>query len=146
APAEFTSSSAATTALELARFNDGRRLDDVLDAELHARLARTLEGMAADPAQMDHFEPWFAAVQLMNLNLLHHGFSPRHGIDLHFMQRAQRDGKAVAGLETVREQLGIFDTLPLEKQRSLLAQTIEESANAGEELARLMRAWRDGDV
>src|SRR5690606_41434680 len=59
--------------------------------------------------------------------------------------RAQQDGKRTSGLDMVREQLGIFDALPMERHLALLEQTIAESGNAVPELARLMRAWLDGD-
>lgn len=145
APQDFTGPTAAITALELARFADGRQLADVVDDETLQELAALLRKYGTDAAQMNGYEPWFVAMQLMNFTLLHHGYSPLHGVDLHFMTRAQKDGKRTSGLETVREQLGIFDALPMERQLALLEQTIAESGNAGPELARLMRAWLDGD-
>ena len=44
------------------------------------------------------------------------GFDPQLGIDMQLVERARADGKPIEGLETVIDQLSIFDGRSLEEQ------------------------------
>src|SRR3546814_11890510 len=67
-------------------------------------------------AQFDMFEPWFPAITLSVLPLTKLGYDPEQGAEKLLTGFAKAAGKPVAGLETLPEQLGFFDTLPETQQ------------------------------
>src|SRR3546814_3730477 len=67
-------------------------------------------------AQFDMFEPWFPAITLLVLPLTKLGYDPEQGAEKQLTGFAKTAGKPVAGLETLPEQLGFFDTLPETQQ------------------------------
>lgn len=91
-------------------------------------------------------KPWFAAVAIGDQAFLQAGYEPNLGLDMHFAALARKRGMPVHGLETLREQLDLFDDLPLDSQRTFLVQTLSQAPRAGAELARLHAAWRTGDI
>jgi uncharacterized protein len=74
------------------------------------------------------------------------GFSPTHGVDAHFMQRAAREGKPVAGLETVGDQVHALSSAPIEEQIEALRQMLQPPAALRERFDDLHAAWRQGDA
>ncbi len=62
-----------------------------------------------------------------------------------FYARAQQDGKDIAGLETIHEQLGFLDRLDEDTQAMFLMQSLEETAKIEESLDTMVSAWRTGD-
>ncbi len=54
-------------------------------------------------------------------------------------------GKPVAGLETVEQQMGIFDQLPEASQRRFLVSALDDPAEHQGELATLLNMWSAGD-
>lgn len=56
---------------------------------------------------------------------------PREPLDMMLQHQAQASGKKVVALETVDEQLQVFDGLPQADQLALLAATLETGADAG---------------
>ena len=58
----------------------------------------------------------------------------------------EKMGKPVGGLETAEQQLGYFDALPETAQRKFLTSIADDTAHAVEEFAKMIAAWRAGDV
>ena len=69
-----------------------------------------------------------------------------YGVKMTMTSRATADGKPIEGLETVDEQLGFLDGLPLEAQREMLLQTLLQSVEVRESIDVLIDAWRHGDT
>lgn len=131
---------------ELGVIQGGGSLESLLGAEAFGK-AREYANTANIPLGMlSQLEPWFAAVSVEQMVLARVGFDPDYGIEAHLAARADEDGKEIIGLETTREQLTLLDGLPLEAQRSLLLQTLEESVEIAEIMDEVVRAWRHGDV
>ena len=91
-------------------------------------------------------EPWLAAVTVELMMLYRIGFNPMLGVEMTVSNRAAADGKPVEGLETVDEQLGFLDGLPLEAQRDMLLQTLIQGAAMRESTDMLVDAWHSGDT
>jgi uncharacterized protein YbaP (TraB family) len=125
---------------------DGTTLRDLMGEE-HYRSAE--EAAAAIDVPLDMLaqsEPWLAAITVELMMLYRLGFNPVLGVEMTMTQRAVADGKPIEGLETVDEQLGFLDGLPLEAQRELLLQTLLQSAALNETIDTLIEAWRHGDT
>lgn len=67
-------------------------------------------------------------------------------LDLMLYQRAQQQGKTVYGLETVDEQLAVFDTLTVAQQLSLLKDTIKQFNEIPDALERIHELYLNRDL
>jgi hypothetical protein len=125
---------------------DGTTLRDLMG---EARYRTAEEAAAAIDIPLDMLarsEPWLAAITVELMMLYRMGFNPLLGVEMTMTQRAVADGKPIEGLETVDEQLGFLDGLPLEAQREMLLQTLLQSAGLSESIDTLIDAWRFGDT
>lgn len=123
-----------------------RTLADVVGAQRYAGIAKLAEELGLPEVALARLEPWAAAMVLTQFALMKSGYDPQLGIDMQITARARADNKRVDGLETIIDQLGIFDTRSLEDQIKFLAATTDEAANMEQDLARLVTAWRAGDL
>jgi hypothetical protein len=67
-------------------------------------------------------------------------------LDVVLFQRAQQAGKPLHGLETIAEQLEVFDGLPLEDQVGLLRDAVEQVDGLDAMLAELLAAYKRQDL
>lgn len=111
------------------------------------RLAETLAGNAGiDLHGVAPLEPWFAAIVLYTSALVASGYDPELGIDKQLAGWAARDGKPVAGLETLDEQLLLFKRLGADMQREMLLKMLAELPGMEDDTDALVAQWRAGDV
>jgi len=131
---------------QLGTLPPGSDLAQVLGAD-HFALAEELAAEAeVDLRQYRVAKPWLVAITIEQLILQRIGFDPALGVEAHFLQLAASDGKTIAGLETVEQQLRILDGLSLPAQRSLLVDTLEIAPDIGDTMDELVTAWQQGDV
>jgi uncharacterized protein YbaP (TraB family) len=135
-----------TVFLSAALLPDDTTLEERLDADVYAR-TQTLAGtLGLQPALLDRLEPWFAAVTLLDLGLQRQGIRADSGVERYLLGKTAADGKDVLGLETVREQVAVFDGLSADEQQGLLEQTLDEIEAVGDSIDSLIDAWRDGEL
>jgi uncharacterized protein YbaP (TraB family) len=132
--------------MQAAMLPTSMRLDGVLGVELYSTTASAAAELGLDMRTFNAFEPWFVALTLMDLGMARLGFRAEQGLEQHLLRLAARDGKPVLGLESLVDQLEIFDDLPLAEQRALLDQTLGEIDAARADMDALMTAWRDGSL
>ncbi|NIW25151.1 MAG: TraB/GumN family protein, partial [Gammaproteobacteria bacterium] len=99
-----------------------------------------------DIAALERVEPWLVALTLMDLGMTRLGYRSEQGLEQHLLLRAQRDRKPVYGLESVADQIGVFDRLTSTEQEAMLEQALTELDSAGQEMDELLNAWRDGSL
>lgn len=63
-----------------------------------------------------------------------------------FVELAQAQKKEVIGLETVAEQMAIFDAIPCDKQAHMLAEMVNNYAGAQQEFRDLVKLYKTQDV
>ncbi|HEX8427293.1 TraB/GumN family protein [Hymenobacter sp.] len=63
-----------------------------------------------------------------------------------FVKMAQEAKKEVLGLETVQEQLGLFDKIPYAEQSKMLADMVNQEVAAKQELQQMMTLYKAQDV
>jgi uncharacterized protein YbaP (TraB family) len=121
-------------------------LSDVIGADNYARVAQSAASVDLPDYTLAKLEPWAAAMVLTQVALMKSGFDPQLGIDMQIVERAKADHKPVEGLETVIDQLGIFDAQGLEEQTKFLIESVDDVPNMHDDLQRLVDAWRAGDM
>jgi uncharacterized protein YbaP (TraB family) len=100
-------------------------------------------GMRADA--LDRFEPWFAAMTLSIAPLQKLGYDPNSGAERTITEAAKAANKQLVGLETAEQQLGFFDGLPAEQQIKFLVSTVNDYADAGPTLDKMVVQWAAGN-
>jgi hypothetical protein len=131
---------------EMETLPENQTLADALGPQLYAQFAAQAQPLGLDPEITSHFQPWFAALMLQQLEFAKSGLSAGAGVDEQFAQMAQADHKPIIGLETISEQLGLFAGLSLEQQRQFMRSTLEESSSTARETEEIISAWQHGDT
>jgi uncharacterized protein YbaP (TraB family) len=123
-----------------------RDLQSVVGADRYAAVAKLAASLDLPELVIARLEPWAAAMVLTQFALVKSGFDPQLGIDMQITERAKSDGKRIDGLETVIDQLSIFDSRSLEEQSKFLVDSANDVPKMPEDLGRLVDAWRSGDM
>jgi uncharacterized protein len=145
-PNELEPSNLARLAVEKGNFPDGRTLDQVLAPETWAALEERLAGAGLPLAMFEPMEPWYALLTLQVLALQQQGYEVGQGVEMTLTRSAEESGKPTQGLETVEQQLGIYDELPLELQARQLHDFLSTPGADTGDVSSLIEAWRLGDA
>jgi uncharacterized protein YbaP (TraB family) len=94
----------------------------------------------------DRMETWAAAFTLLGVQFQTLGVEGEQGVEAVLRQQFAAQGKPVGELESNREQLAFFDTLPEKAQRELLEGAIENPQQMRTKFNDMLRAWVSGDV
>jgi uncharacterized protein YbaP (TraB family) len=121
-------------------------LADVIGDDEFATVANLARSVDLPEVAIERLEPWAAAMVLTQFALLKTGFDPQLGIDMQITDRARGDGKPIEGLETIGEQLVIFDSRSQQEQISFLLDAANDVPKMQGDLDRLITAWRTGDM
>jgi uncharacterized protein YbaP (TraB family) len=121
-------------------------LEDVIGAESYPRISKLAASLEIPEMVIAKLEPWAAALVLTQFALSKTGFEANLGIDMQITERAKADGKPVEGLETVIDQLTVFDARTFEEQTRFLLDSADDAPNLNDDLQKLIAAWRAGDL
>jgi len=120
-------------------------LDTVVSASTMALLSKKAQDVGLPIEALKQFKPWMIALTIEAMEWQKAGFDQELGLDRHFYNQAQTDGKAVQALETVEYQISRFDEMPMELQDHLLAETLRSIDTEQASRNKLLEAWRTGD-
>jgi uncharacterized protein YbaP (TraB family) len=123
----------------------GTTLDKVVSPATMALVNQHVGGPLPIDA-LKQFKPWFLAMTLEALEWQEAGFDASLGLDKHFFDRAQVDGKTIQGLETTDFQISLFDNMTKDQQERFLAETLKGVDKEKAAVKTLTGAWRNGDV
>jgi uncharacterized protein YbaP (TraB family) len=132
--------------LASARLPEGKTLPDIMGTQRYARAGALAREVGIDISIFDAFAPWFVAEAISQLQLQKLGFQPTSGVEMFFLEHARSDGKSVAGLETVHDQIALFTALSLDAQADYLISSLEEAHDLPKEVDDLVHAWQRGDT
>jgi uncharacterized protein len=121
-------------------------LADVVGADRYPRVSKLAASLEIPETLITKLEPWAAALVLTQVALAKTGFDPNLGIDMQITERAKADGKPVEGLETVIDQLSVFDARTFEEQTRFLLDSADDAPQLNDDLQKLIAAWRAGDL
>jgi uncharacterized protein YbaP (TraB family) len=144
--AEIDSQLMQTELLASARLPEGKTLPVIMGDARYKRAQALAREVGIDLGIFDAFAPWFAAEAISQLQLQQMGFQPQSGVEMFFLERARTDGKSVAGLETVHDQIALFDALSMDEQANYLVSSLEEAHDLPKEVDAMVHAWANGDT
>jgi uncharacterized protein YbaP (TraB family) len=143
---EIGSAEVQTEMLGSAMLPEGKTLSGILGAERYARADALAREVGVELSLFDQFAPWFVAEAISQQQLLQLGFQPESGVEMYFMARAQNDGKSMAGLETVHDQISVFENMSMDTQADYLLSSLEQAHGLAAEVDSMVRAWQRGDT
>jgi len=132
--------------LASARLPEGKTLPDIMGKQRYERAGALARAVGIDISIFDAFAPWFVAEAISQLQLQQLGFQPTSGVEMFFLEHARSDGKSVAGLETVHDQIALFTALSLDAQADYLISSLEEAHDLPKEVDDMVHAWQRGDT
>lgn len=116
-------------------------LADLVGDDLAEATRKRFRDHGMGSAIADRLRPWSAAVMLsypkMSLGI---------PLDMYLFNLAQQKGKDVGGLETVQEQLSVFDGLGAQGQKLMLQRAVENYHQAHQTMESLFNAYQRQDL
>lgn len=136
----------AAKMLQRGTYPPGKTLQTELGEDTWRQVEAALTDVGMSPQLFQRMEPWFVALTLTALKLQQAGFADSTGIDAHFFRRARAAGKERRALETLDEQITIFDEMGATVQEAFLQSTLSELSNLSAEMDALTALWQRGDA
>ena len=91
------------------------------------------------------YKPWWIAQHLVG-PATYTKSSLSHGLDNYFVDRATREKREIAGLESVDEHVAVMGGLSDRDSEFILRDTLDQPGNAEKDLSRMYKAWRKGNT
>jgi uncharacterized protein YbaP (TraB family) len=128
------------------RLPKGQRLQDFVPPDLFNRAAAAAEPLGWQPIHLSRLKPWAVAMLI--------SFAPEDAqrknapppLDLWLMQVARARHKPVYALETLGEQVNVFDTMPTQDQVAHLRAVAMPAADKRRILAAMKDAYLRRDI
>ena len=131
--------------MEQALLPEGESMRDRLsDADRQIYEAALVE-LGMPPAAFDQFKPWFAAMTLSVVPLVKAGYTAASGVEMKLEQLAP-DGAQRDALETLEQQIELFDTLSPQSQQAFLRISTENVDEIVPMMDSIVAAWLRGDA
>lgn len=132
----------ASKLLKAGQLPNGKKLPDVLSPSVYRKLEQRFDILGLPIDNFLTFKPWLMTLSLTSFQMLDSGFHPDLGVDAYFLNRAIREKKTIYELETVDDQIGVFDNVDGEL---FLAYTLLSLNTFEVDVTKLIKAWRCGD-
>lgn len=124
---------------------EGQTLRALLSAEQRSTYEGAMTKLGLPVEAFDKFEPWLAALTLTTIPMLKAGYSMEAGVENAIEGKAAKSVKRDA-LETVDEQLELFDGMPIAAQVTYLSEVASQMDEVVPSLNAMVAAWAKGDA
>lgn len=131
--------------IEKASLANGKTLRELMNDQQRAAYEAGMAKVGIPANALDRFEPWFAAITVMQVVLQKGGIDGSNGVEK-VLEETVPAGTDRVALETVEFQLDIFDSLPVEKQLVYLLEVLEDPDAGVAMLGTIIDEWKVGDV
>lgn len=132
----------AQMAAAMRMFAPGSNLEKSVGSEYFKKIAAELQKYQMPPEMASQLKPWAAMITLsVPPNMETSVF-----MDAKIYNYGLNNNKKVYGLETLDEQLSIFDSMALEDQVMLLKQTIDDLPKRDNLMEKMLSLYLEGDL
>jgi len=135
---------AALRMMEASVLPEQKSLRDVVSPETYRMVERRFESMGLDVATMQQMRPWMVATTMALEELQRAGYSPTHGVDRSLYRRASESGLEIRGLETIQDQLSLFENMTPAQDEAFLVQTMKDLDTVIGMADEIVEMWRSG--
>lgn len=130
--------------LAAAPLPEGQNLRELMTPENRVEFESALTAIGLPPNALDRYEPWYAAIVLSLGPLQNAGFDPATGVENALAEHAA--GKRHVALETIEQQVQMFDGMEQVHQLTYVDESAEGVAEVLPMVEAMVREWRAGDV
>lgn len=121
-------------------FNDGRTLKDIMGRPEYKRLFGLInKRLFISPDVMNHMKPW--AVLMLLMMPADQRVQSEVALDMVLYRRASQRRIRLTGLETVQEQVAVFESMTLQDQLWMLNRSVEDIDNIDAQLPEMLNAY-----
>lgn len=131
--------------LELSSYSDGRSLRSVLSEEVYSDFYTYAGKFGIPPGALDAMKPSAATTVVMFLELGTFGFGPQ-GVEMHFLEQANRDGLPQGALETLEYQTNVLAGLGEGNEDAMMADFLSQVEELEDDMNSAVAGWRAGDI
>ncbi len=132
--------------LPVLMYQDERTLESTLKKSTYTQLTNYLKARNLPISMFNKFTPAGLNTSLVVMELQNMGISSEGGVESHFNQRAKAAQKDVAWLESIEQQVALFDRMNALDADMVVTQTLRDVAKLEQEWPRLLAAWRTGNL
>ncbi|MDP5139313.1 MAG: TraB/GumN family protein, partial [Spirosomaceae bacterium] len=122
---------------------DGKSLKDLLPKEKYDEVSKYFVDSLKMPFQMMQKVKPFALTSMLYPKILN---CPIQSFEMDFVKLADAEKKEILGLETVTDQMGVFDVIPYQKQAEGLVEAIEDMDKSRAEFDKLVAVYKTQDI
>lgn len=130
--------------LAAAPLPDGENLRELMTPENRIQFEAALTTIGLPPNALDRYEPWYAAIVLSLGPLQNAGFDPATGVENALAEHAA--GKRHGALETIEQQVQMFDGMEQVHQLNYVDEAAEGVADVLPTVESMITQWRVGEV
>jgi len=142
---DVSDQSASAAAMQQAgMLPEGTSLRALMTPDNRQQFEAALVGLGLPVEALDRLEPWMATLTMSLLPLLQQGYQTESGVEVALSARA--GDKRRAALETVAQQIDLFDGMPMDAQLTFLDKTVEAMPEAKGSLDAMVEEWIVGDA
>jgi uncharacterized protein len=125
------------------RMRDGTRLKELLPADQYLRMERFFkDSVGLNLAPFEQAKPFFLMSILLNRTL---ACQPQ-SYELSLMALAKKQHSEVVGLETVEEQMAVFDSIPYKTQATMVIALMDSLPQARQEFKAMVDLYKKQDI
>lgn len=122
---------------------EGQTIKGMTSPEDYEKLRKYFaDSLETDLADMDKQKP-FALIQKVTENFIK---GEQESFELHFLMECIQHKKTILGLETVADQMAIFDSIPYAEQIGWLLESIDSSTAYNDIFSDLVRFYKEEDL
>jgi uncharacterized protein YbaP (TraB family) len=143
---QMLSQSTQQRLLHQALLPSGVTLEDKIEPQVYAQLARELKKADIPLSIAQQFKPWYVHIMLMGPRMKAMGLDPSLGLDQYFYRKAAEDQKIMQGLETVDFQIKLFNALSEGNETAYTQYFLKDLEQTEALLSEIIQAWKTGDI
>ena len=123
----------------------GKPLTSKMTEEERAIYAKAMEKVGLPVAAFEPLDPWAAAVTMQVVGLQKSGFDVNSGVETQLTAAAKAANKPIIGVETMEQQLQIFDNLSQETQLRFLVEGAKSIDDLNGMMDNMVDLWGQPD-
>ena len=146
--ADPSDEAANSLAISASVYRPPDNLEQHISPELYRELAAKLPQIGLPLEYARALKPHLLAMTITMMQVQRLGYQPALGLDQHFAQRARRESKPIVELESMAQQMDMFESLSADVQEDMLRAALHAigTHDLREEMEALVSAWMRGDA
>ena len=146
--ADPTDEAANALAISASVYRPPENLEQHISPELYRELVAKLPQIGLPLEYARALKPHLLAMTITMMQVQRLGYQAALGLDQHFAQRARRESKPIVELESMAQQMDMFESLSADVQEDMLRAALHAigTHDLREELEALVSAWMRGDA